>query len=114
MANITDSLNVDDFGEILSNKSYTEFLRAVSNFHTYSRRNILFIFKQMPHATNVASFDSWKNQYNRTIIRDSKSIRILSPVPTEPQKKLIEKIDPTTGSPILDSEGKKIFEDSCL
>ena len=114
MANITDSLNVDDFGEILSNKSYCEFLRAVSNFHTYSRRNILLIFKQMPHATNVASFDSWKNQYNRTIIRDSKSIRILSPVPTEPQKKLIEKIDPTTGSPKLDGKGKIIFEDSFL
>ena len=43
MANITDSLNVDDLGEILSNKSYREFLHAVSNFHTYSRRNILLI-----------------------------------------------------------------------
>jgi len=51
MANITDSLNVDDLGERLSNKSYSECLHAVSNFHTYSRRNILLIFKQTPHGS---------------------------------------------------------------
>ena len=65
----------------------------------------------MPHATKIASYDVWKNHYNRTIIRDSKSIRILSPIPEKPKSTLADKIDPDTGNPVMDSEGKKMLEE---
>jgi hypothetical protein len=108
-------LNADDsLEELLNSDRYREFLQTVSNFHTYSWRNVLLIFKQMPNATKIASYDVWKNNHNRTIIRDSKGIRILSPVPTEPKKTLVEKVDPSTGIPVLDGEGKKIYEESFL
>jgi len=68
----------------------------------------------MPHATKIASFEVWKTQYNRRVIRDSKAIKILSPIPEKPKTTLVEKVDPGTGKSVLDSEGKKILEEVTL
>ena len=104
----------DGLGELLDSTRYQKYLQAVSYFHHYSYKNILRILEQMPHATKVANFTAWKEQYNRSVIRGSKGIKILSPVPEKPQKKLIEKIDPDTGNPMLDGAGKKILEEITL
>jgi len=113
MSTITNTLDFDDgLKDFLDSNCYMEYLQAISYFHNYSCRNILLIIKQMPHATKIASYEVWKNQHNRTIIRDSKSIRILSPIPEKPKSTLADKIDPDTGNPILDSGGKKILEEA--
>ena len=101
MSNITYSHD-DDLEELLDSGRYRKYLQAISYFHDYSCRNILLISRQMPHATKIASYDVWKKQYNRTIIRDSKSIKILSPVLEKPKFKEISVFDvsQTSGSPI--------------
>jgi len=112
MSTITNTLDFDDglMGFFDINR-YKEYLQAISCFHNYSCRNILLIIKQMPHATKIASFDVWKKQYNRTVLRDSKAIKILSPLPEKTKSTLADMIDPDTGNPVLDSEGKKMLEE---
>ena len=97
--------------ELLDPAVYKGFLQVVSRFSSYSWRNIFLIFKQMPHASMLADFDIWKEQYKRKIIRDSKSIKIYIPVPQKPKSRLVEKIDLTTETVMLDDDGKKMMEE---
>jgi hypothetical protein len=81
----------------------------MSHFSSYSWRNVFLIFKQNPNASKLADYDTWKNQYGRTIIRDSTAIRIKVPVPQEPVKKMTVQTDPATGAAALDENGKRIM-----
>jgi hypothetical protein len=57
----------------------TNYLTAMSRFHTYSFGNVLEIARQMPTATRVAGFWTWKNQ-GRSVNAGAKGIRILAPI----------------------------------
>ena len=103
--------HLDGLEELLDSTRYLEYLQAVSYFHNYSCRNILLILQQIPQATKVANFETWKIQYKRPVVRGAKGAKILTPVPEKPKTKLVEKIDPDTGNPILDTNGKKILEE---
>jgi hypothetical protein len=57
----------------------TNYLTAMSRFHRYSFGNVLEIARQMPTATRVAGFWTWKN-FGRSVKAGQKGIRILAPI----------------------------------
>jgi hypothetical protein len=42
-------------------EALTNYLNAMSRFHSYSFGNVLEISRQMPAATRIAGFWTWKN-----------------------------------------------------
>jgi hypothetical protein len=57
----------------------TSYLTVMSRFHHYSFANVLEIARQMPTATRVAGFWTWKN-LGRSVNAGQKGIRILAPI----------------------------------
>jgi hypothetical protein len=57
----------------------TNYLAAMSRFHNYSFGNVLEIARQMPTATRVAGFWTWKNM-GRSVNTGAEGIRILAPM----------------------------------
>jgi hypothetical protein len=64
----------------------TNYLTAMSRFHNYSFGNVLEIARQMPTATRVAGFWTWKNM-GRSVNAGAKGIRILAPIVGVKRKK---------------------------
>ena len=64
----------------------TNYLTAMSRFHNYSFGNVLEIARQMPTATRVAGFWTWKN-LDRSVNAGAKGIRILAPIVGVKRKK---------------------------
>ena len=60
-------------------EALTSYLTAISRFHNYSFGNVLEIARQMPAATRVAGFWTWKN-LGRSVNAGAKGIRILAPI----------------------------------
>jgi len=60
-------------------EALTTYLNAMSRFRNYSFGNVLEIARQMPTATRVAGFWTWKN-LGRSVNAGAKGIRILAPV----------------------------------
>lgn len=52
----------------------------MAKFHHYSARNIDLIYAQNPQATQVAGFKQWQTDFNRTVNKGAKSIRIAAPI----------------------------------
>lgn len=59
---------------------FKEYLKTASKFHKYSFGNQILILCQKPTATKVASYDDWKNKFNRQVKKGAKGIKILVPV----------------------------------
>ena len=70
-------------------EALTNYLTAMSRFHQYSFGNVLEIARQMPTATRVAGFWTWKN-LGRSVNAGTKGIRILAPIVGVRRKKDIE------------------------
>ena len=64
----------------------TNYLTTMSRFHQYSFGNVLEIARQMPAATRVAGFWTWKN-LGRNVKAGQKGIRILAPIVGARRKK---------------------------
>ena len=96
--------------ELFESEKYMDYLRTMSRFHSYSTNNIMLIHMQMPHASHVAGFNKWKNQFGRHVKKGERSIKIIAPTPF---KKKVEEIkrDPDTKAPVLDQDGKAILEE---
>lgn len=96
--------------ELFESEKYMNYLRTMSRFHNYSTNNIMLIHMQMPHASHVAGFNKWKDQFGRHVKKGERSIKIIAPTPF---KKKIEEIkrDPDTKAPVLDKDGKAILEE---
>jgi len=60
-------------------EALSNYLTAMSRFHHYSFGNVLEIARQMPTATRVAGFWTWKN-LGRSVKAGQKGIRILAPI----------------------------------
>jgi hypothetical protein len=60
-------------------EALTNYLTAMSRFHQYSFGNVMEIARQMPTATRVAGFWTWKN-LGRSVKAGQKGIRILAPI----------------------------------
>jgi hypothetical protein len=65
----------------------------------------------MPNATRVASYKLWNEKFGRHVKKGEKSLRIFAPIEIKPEKKLTEKLDPETGAPMVDANGKAIMEE---
>ena len=70
-------------------EALTNYLTAMSRFHQYSFGNVLEIARQMPTATRVAGFWTWKN-LGRSVNAGAKGIRILAPIVGVRRQKDIE------------------------
>ena len=96
--------------ELFESEKYMQYLRVMSRFHRYSVNNITLIHLQKPHATHVAGFNKWRDQFGRHVKRGEKGIKIIAPTP---YKKKIEEIkrDPDTKAPVLDKNGNAVMEE---
>ena len=107
---LTDKLEAG-IQDLFSSDKYKEYLKSMSNFHNYSSRNIMLIHTQMPNATRVASYKLWNDKFNRQVRKGEKSLRIFAPIEIKPEKKLMEKLDPDTGAPMIGKDGKVVMEE---
>lgn len=58
-------------------KSFIEFLNQIKLLHKYDLSSQLFIHGQKPHATHIASFDTWK-RLGRSVKKGEKAITVIS------------------------------------
>lgn len=66
--------------EFIRSGRFIKILDNLSKFHQYSYNNSLLIFLQKPEASYVASYATWKNQFNRQVNSGEKGIQIFCPV----------------------------------
>jgi len=59
--------SVDEVDDAVSSEQFTEWLDVQSRFHDYSHRNTLLIKLQCPHATRVAGYRTWQNEFDRHV-----------------------------------------------
>lgn len=57
----------------------TRYLAMLARFHKYSFGNVMLILSQMPDATHVAGFNTWK-QLGRFVKKGEKGIVIIAPM----------------------------------
>jgi hypothetical protein len=63
-----------------SEEGWRAFLDSNAKFHKYSFGNQMLIAWQNPDATRVAGFNTWKNEFGRTVNKGEKALWILAPV----------------------------------
>ena len=105
---ITDKLE-QGIKELFESERFKEYLRTMSKFYNYSFNNTLLIAMQKPDATLIAGYTSWQRNFDRHVLKGEKGIKILAPAPYKATMEM-EKIDPQTQKPILDSDGKPVTE----
>lgn len=66
-----------------TSEQFTEYLDVMSNFHTYSRNNQHLIAIQCPNATRVAGYNTWQDEFNRTVEKGESAIWIWAPIITD-------------------------------
>lgn len=60
-----------------------QYLMFMSNFHTYSLNNQVLIYSQRPDATLVAGYQTWKQKFDRQVVKGAKGIKIILPMPVK-------------------------------
>jgi len=65
---------------VWESERWEQWLRSLGRFHEYSLNNTLLIAMQMPTATRVASFRSWKRDFNRYVRKGERGIEVLVPM----------------------------------
>jgi antirestriction protein ArdC len=109
---ITASIE-DGIKDLFQSDKYMQYLRTMSRFHKYSVNNTMLIFMQRPDATLVAGFNKWKDQFERSVKKGEKGIKIIAPTPFK--KKVEEaKLDPDTKAPVLDADGNAVMEEKTV
>ena len=66
--------------KVYSSDRWEQWLQSLSKFYDYSLGNTILISMQMPTATHVASFRSWKRDFNRYVKKGERGIEILVPM----------------------------------
>lgn len=77
--------------QLVTSCNWQNYLKTQSRFHHYSFNNTVLILMQLPDATRVAGFHTWK-QLQRPVNKGEKAISILAPLR---YKQEVE--DPKTG-----------------
>ncbi len=106
---LTDKLQ-QGVKDLFTSDRYAEYLKTMSRFHTYSTRNTLLIYLQMPTASRVAGYQDWRNKFKRQVKKGEHGIKILAPTPFVTKKEM-EKIDPETQRPIIGEDGEPLREE---
>ena len=63
----------------LDSEQFKSFLDTMSKFHNYSLNNIHLLKMQNPNVSQVASFNKWKTDFDRTVKKGSKALKIWVP-----------------------------------
>ena len=63
----------------LDSEQFKSFLETMSKFHNYSLNNIHLLKMQNPNVSRVASFNKWKADFDRTVKKGSKALKIWVP-----------------------------------
>ncbi|KGM36993.1 PBECR4 domain-containing protein [Streptococcus sinensis] len=63
----------------LDSDQFKSFLDTMSKFHNYSLNNIHLLKMQNPNVTQVASFNKWKTDFERTVKKGAKALKIWVP-----------------------------------
>lgn len=79
--------------DVYTSGKYQRYLDAMANFHDYSARNILLILMQCPEASLVAGFNTWKNEFNRHVLKGEKALTIIG---GRQQKITVEEVNEKT------------------
>ena len=66
--------------DVWESERWEAWLRSLGRFHSYSLNNTLLIAMQMPTATRVASFRSWKRDFSRYVRKGERGIEVLVPM----------------------------------
>lgn len=90
----------DGMKQYLNSDQYKTFLSAMSKFHNYSPQNIALILAQNPEATVVASYQKWKNDFERQVQKGEKGLKIRVPMTFT--------LKDENGQPKLDDKGQEI------
>lgn len=93
--------------DVMTSERYKEFLNVMGSFYNYSFNNQILIMKQMPAATNIASFTFWK-KLERHVKRGEKGIKILAPNINKVTESIIVK--DKEGKPVM-VDGRPLTED---
>ena len=107
---ITERLEAGVKEYMTSDVQFKKVLEAMSKFHRYSANNVLLIAMQMPEATRVASYTTWKTKFNRQVMRGQKGLSIIAPAPVKERRER-EVVDSRTGSPVIGADGKPKTEE---
>ncbi|WP_241007421.1 PBECR4 domain-containing protein [Streptococcus oralis] len=90
----------DGVKDYFQSDTYKQYLTTMSKFHNYSPRNIQLILMQNPEASHVASFKKWKDEFERSVNKGEKALRIFAPM-------TLKRRDPETNEPLLDENGNE-------
>ena len=63
----------------LDSEQFKSFLDTMSKFHNYSLNNIHLLKMQNHNVSQVASFNKWKTDFDRTVKKGSKALKIWVP-----------------------------------
>lgn len=88
---------------------YDEYLQAMSKFHRYSYGNVILILSQCPHASQVAGYRTWRDEFGRHVKQGEKGIAILAPS-TYHRDMEVEQKDPDTGAILQGPDGSPLKE----
>lgn len=109
MKEITERLE-QGVKDIFTSEMYANYLRTMSQFHSYSFNNTLLIHLQKPEASLVAGYQTWQKKFHRQVRRGEKGIQIIAPAPIRTREE-IEKVDPATMEPVLKPDGTPEMEE---
>lgn len=88
------------------------YLDVMSRFPRYSFRNVLLILMQMPEASRVMGYQSWR-QLGRYVRKDEKAIRIWAPMKVKENR-----YDRVSAESVADGEGESretlLFRPVCV
>lgn len=84
-------------GAIHDSETFRAYLDAQAKFHAYSFANTLLIVGQMPEATHVAGYQTWK-RLGRQVRRGEKGIRIIVPIRGRATPSPAESEEPDAGA----------------
>lgn len=77
---ITDRLEAG-LKALFEGDNFKNYLNTMSKFHNYSFNNTMLIALQKPDATYVAGFNKWKKDFERSVNKGEKGIKIFAPAP---------------------------------
>ena len=63
----------------LQSDQYATFLKAMGKLHNYSPKNIQLLLSQNKNISMVAGFNTWKKDFQRTVNKGEKSLKIWMP-----------------------------------
>lgn len=96
--------------EVFNSDEYKNYLIKMSQFHNYSFRNVLLIYRKNPEATLVAGYNTWAKKFKRFVKPGEKAIPILAPIPCsfKKQVKTINRYKVAYVFDVSQTEGEKL------